>query len=74
MVLHAPLGWQVDWAGYDFLHASMQSMLPLLEKYGIATAEQVGLDTLRQRLRAEVAVTGAPAMLPPHVCAWARKP
>jgi hypothetical protein len=35
--------------------------------------EEVGLDTLGARLRADVEA-GAPTMLPPHVCAWARKP
>jgi ubiquinone/menaquinone biosynthesis C-methylase UbiE len=74
MVVHAPLGGAADWAGYNIVVEGVRSILPLLDHYGIATAEQVGLETLGQRLRAEVEETGAPAMLVPHVCAWARKP
>jgi hypothetical protein len=72
--LSAPLGGSAGWAGYEWVVESARSVLPLLETYGIATAEEVGLDTLGQRLRAEVDASGEPVLLPPHVGAWARKP
>src|SRR5262249_12918014 len=71
--LYAPMGGPADRAGYDWVVDGMRSVLPLLEQYGIATAEEVGLDPLGARLRGDVEA-GAPAMLPPHVGAWARKP
>jgi hypothetical protein len=71
--LYAPMGGPADWAGYDWVVDAARSLLPLLEQYGIATAEEVGLDTLGARLRADVEAR-APAMLPPHVGAWARVP
>lgn len=73
MILHASLGGPADWAGYSWILESVRSVVPLLDRHGIATAEQVGLDTLEQRLRAEVEATGAPLMLAPHMCAWGRK-
>jgi hypothetical protein len=71
--LYAPMGGPADWAGHDWVVEGMRSILPRLEAYGIATAEEVGLDTVGARLRAD-AEAGVPVMLPPHVGAWARKP
>jgi hypothetical protein len=34
----------------------------------------VGLETLGERLRADIEAAGALLKLPPHVGAWARKP
>jgi SAM-dependent methyltransferase len=69
--LYAPMGDGPDWPGYEWVIQGMRSVLPAVEKFGIATAEEVGLETLGERLRAE---SKAPVMLPPHVSAWARKP
>ena len=70
----APVGGPEAWIGYQFIAAAFQSILPLLERFEIATAEEVDLDTLAARLRAEVVASKRPLMLPPHVTAWAQLP
>ena len=70
----APMGGPEAWIGYQFMEDAFRSILPLLERFGIATAEEVDLDTLAQRLRAEVVASKRPLMLPPHITAWAQLP
>ncbi|MHB8576311.1 MAG: class I SAM-dependent methyltransferase [Dehalococcoidia bacterium] len=73
MFLHAPLGCRADWPGYDVDAETMRSLLPVLEKLGIATSEEVDADTLAARYRAEVVRTGIPFMMLPLVTAWGQK-
>ena len=54
--------------------ASFGSLLPLLVQFGIATAEEVDVDTLADRVRQEVAASKCPLALPVHVTAWAQLP
>jgi ubiquinone/menaquinone biosynthesis C-methylase UbiE len=70
----APVGGPETWIGYQFIANAFRSILPLLEAFGIATAEEVDLDTLAQRLRAEVVASKRPLILPPHITAWAQLP
>ena len=72
MHFYAPIGAEEKWAGYRYMVTIFQSLLPLLEKYGIATAEQVGIETLCERLRQEVLSSKRPFFLPLHVTAHAR--
>jgi ubiquinone/menaquinone biosynthesis C-methylase UbiE len=74
MYLHAPLGGSDDWVGFEWFVESIRSVLPILEQYGIATPDDVDIDTLGSRVRAEVIQTGVPLMLVPIVTAWATKP
>ena len=46
MHLEAPIGAAKTWAGYRYMATIFQSLLPLLKKYELATAEQVDVDTL----------------------------
>ncbi len=69
-----PMGGPAAWPGYEFLANSIRSILPLMEKYGIATAEDVEVDTLAERLRAEVVAAKRPLLLPPHITAYATRP
>jgi hypothetical protein len=71
--LYAPMGGAADWAGYEVVVGGVRSCLPLLETYGIATAEQVEIESLSERIRAEAEAVDAPVLLLPHVSAWARK-
>ena len=48
------------------------SFLPLFEQFGIATADDVGVDTLEERLKEEVRTAKLPLLLPPHITAYAR--
>ena len=70
----APLGGPETWIGYQFIVNAFRSILPLLERFEIATAEEVDLETLAQRLRTEVVASKRPLMLPPHITAWAQLP
>ena len=70
----APVGGPEMWAGYQFIANGFRSLIPLLEAYGIATAEEVDVETLAERLRREVVVSKRPLILPPHVTAWAHLP
>lgn len=58
-------------ASFDFVAESIRSLLPNIEKLGIATADEVDIETLRERL-----IAGATAehriYFPRFVGAWAR--
>lgn len=70
----APVGGLATWSGYEYAASSFRSLLPLIEEYGIATSEEVDVETLAVRLREEVVAAKRPVILPPHVTAWARVP
>jgi ubiquinone/menaquinone biosynthesis C-methylase UbiE len=58
---------------YEWLAETVRSLLPMIEKTGVATKDEVAIDTLADRLRAEVADKGAVAHSPIFVGAWTRK-
>jgi ubiquinone/menaquinone biosynthesis C-methylase UbiE len=72
--LYAPMGGGSAWVGYAYLAHTIRSMVPLLVRYGIATEEEVNVDTLADRLRREVVSQGGTAVLVHHMGAWSRKP
>ena len=74
MHLESPIGAEKNWAGYRYMATIFHSLLPLLEKYGLATAEQVDIDTLPSRIRQEVIAAKRPFFLPLHVTAYATLP
>lgn len=74
MHLESPIGAAKTWAGYRYMATIFQSLLPLLEKYDLATAEQVGVDTLAARIRQEVIASKRPFFLPLHVTAYSTLP
>lgn len=57
-----------DWRYYA---DTVGALLPLIVEHGIATAEEVGIDTLLDRLRAKARDTGAVGYPPELVGAWA---
>ena len=74
MHLESPIGAAKTWGGYRYMATIFQSLLPLLEKYGLATAEEVGVDTLAARIRQEVDTSKRPFFLPPHITAYLTLP
>ena len=70
----APVGGPATWAGYQFIADGFRSLIPLMQAYEIATAEEIDVETLAERLRAEVVASKRPLILPPHVTAWAQLP
>ena len=59
---------------YKLLAEAVRSLAPTLEKLNIASAAQVSIDTLADRMRSEVVAKRAIAMSYGLVGAWARKP
>jgi ubiquinone/menaquinone biosynthesis C-methylase UbiE len=74
MSLSSPLICGPDPAGYEWLAETLRSMLPLTLKLGVATADEVDIDTLAERLRAATLAADAVIKVPDFVGAWARKP
>jgi SAM-dependent methyltransferase len=66
------LGGGADWPGYDNLALVVRSMLPVIVATGAATAAELEVDTLADRLRSQLIATGGVAASPPLVGAWAR--
>jgi SAM-dependent methyltransferase len=67
------VGGGTDFGGYAYLAGVIRSVLPLMEQFGIATAEEVAIDTLADRLRAEFVRNGGVLPLQMIVGAAARK-
>ena len=63
-----------DSKSYDLLASIIRSLLPLLERDGIATAEEVAIDTLADRLRQEAIANECVTFFPSLVGAWVRLP
>jgi ubiquinone/menaquinone biosynthesis C-methylase UbiE len=58
---------------YQFTAQTLASLLPAMEEHGIATADEVGIDTLAERLRAAAIAGDHCIMLPRLIAAWASK-
>jgi ubiquinone/menaquinone biosynthesis C-methylase UbiE len=69
----AAIGTGPMWMGYEWLADSVRAVLPLLLKFGIATTQEVGIETLAERLCAEMVSQSGVARLPALVSAWTRK-
>jgi len=63
-----------DFAGYQYLGATAKSFLPALVRFGIATEEEVGADTLAERIRDEVVASGGCITMQLLYGAWGRVP
>jgi SAM-dependent methyltransferase len=66
------LGAGLDWPWYDVIAGRVGSVLPMLLKYGLVTAEEVEISTLAQRLRDAVVAGASVVMAPDLVSAWTR--
>jgi len=59
---------------YEWFAETVRTMLPMLEKHGLATAADIDIDTLADRLRQESLERQAPILGPMLLGAFARKP
>jgi SAM-dependent methyltransferase len=73
MLLGARVESGPDSAAYPALAGIARTLLPVMEANGIASAAQVGIDTLVERLRGEAVAIGATIYAPPLIGAWVRK-
>jgi SAM-dependent methyltransferase len=59
---------------YAWMAQTARTLLPLMERTGVATAAEVGVDTLAVRLREEIVAADATVVPPPLIGAWTRTP
>jgi 2-polyprenyl-3-methyl-5-hydroxy-6-metoxy-1,4-benzoquinol methylase len=65
---------QSDLTATAFMAETVRTLVPLIERFGIATAAQVDIDTLADRLSEELVASGGVMVPSQLVGAWARKP
>lgn len=61
------------WPWYDQFAGVVRSLLPVILKLQLATAEEVGIDTLAERIRADVTGGAGVGRSPDVISAWTRK-
>lgn len=61
-----------DALGYSIMAGDLVSLLPRIERLGVATADEIGPSTFEERLRADAAEADAVLINPLMVDAWAR--
>jgi predicted N-acetyltransferase YhbS/SAM-dependent methyltransferase len=71
--LEAPIGGGADWPGYAYVAETLRSLLPFLEQIGAVSAAEADVDTLADRLRAEVVANRGVQILPTVIGAWSRR-
>jgi ubiquinone/menaquinone biosynthesis C-methylase UbiE len=59
-----------DSFAYEYLAITLRSLLPMAERLNVATAAEVGIDTLAERLRREALEHGSCVMPPTLIGAW----
>ena len=72
MHLDAAVGGGQTWPGYRYMAALIRTILPQIVTLGIATEDEVGIDTLAARLHAELGDDGA-AVTWGFITAYARR-
>jgi len=71
MHLNAAAGCGPDWPGYEDMALLIRTILPRITTLGVATEDDVGIDTLAGRLRAESGDSGT-AVTRGLTTAWAQ--
>jgi ubiquinone/menaquinone biosynthesis C-methylase UbiE len=74
MILHSRAERGPDSPIYDLWAQMTRTMLPLMQRTGVATAEEVGIETLASRMRAEAVALDATLIFPALIGAWTHKP
>jgi precorrin-6B methylase 2 len=59
---------------YGFAAGVLRSLLPMAEQLGVTSAEEVGIETLHERMRDEVVALGGAVAIPTIASAFAQKP
>jgi ubiquinone/menaquinone biosynthesis C-methylase UbiE len=61
-----------EWGWYDAIAESVRSLLPVIITHGIATAEEIGIETLAERCREAMVKERSVAIGPSYISAWTR--
>ena len=72
MRYEVPIGGGPDWIGYEFLPDHFRSLHDLLIQHGIAADEEMQIDTLAARVRAEVVNNNGVFCTFPALGVWTR--
>jgi ubiquinone/menaquinone biosynthesis C-methylase UbiE len=72
MLQAARLGNGPDSPAYKQIAEIARTLLPLMERVGVATADEMDIDTLAERLREEMVTNNATLVAPPLIGAWAK--
>ena len=70
--LSAAIAAGADSPAYENLAEAVRSLLPRMEEFGIASPDEVEVDTLEERLRAEAQSLGGIMVYPATIGAWTR--
>jgi len=73
MVLGSRVEGGPDSPVYRYLAQTVRSLLPMMERYGVASAEEVMVESFADRLQAEVTAAEAILVTPCLVGAWTRR-
>jgi hypothetical protein len=73
MILGARVEGGPDSPIYGQVTQVTQTLLPLMQRTSVATAEEVGIDTLAARIREEAVAKNATLVSPSLIGAWTRK-
>ncbi|HEU5011641.1 MAG TPA: class I SAM-dependent methyltransferase [Roseiflexaceae bacterium] len=74
MVLNGRVEGAADSPGPAYLAATVRNLLPLIEKSGLATRNEIDIDTLADRIRAEMLRQHSVIMPPSLIGAWVQLP
>ncbi len=74
LIAGAPVERGADPLGYSLMSGDVASLLPRMERLGVATAAEVRPETFEDRLRAEAAAADAVLLNPLMVGSWTRIP
>jgi SAM-dependent methyltransferase len=73
MHLDAAASGAPDWPGFEYMAGLVRTLLPRIAALGIATEDEIDVDGLADRLRAEAAATGCAVTTWSFVTAWAAR-
>ena len=73
MRMDALIGGGPDCPVYELVAELVRSLLPVMEKLGIATAAEINISSLEERLRDEVVATKGAVLSPGLIGSWSRK-
>jgi SAM-dependent methyltransferase len=73
MCLESYVGGGPDAFAYTWMAESVRSLLPLILRFGVATENEVDIDTLADRLRADTLAVDGVGKGPDLVSAWSRQ-
>jgi SAM-dependent methyltransferase len=72
--IDTPAGGGRNWPGYEYVAATVRSLLPLMTALGLADPDDIDLDTLAERLRDEITAHHSVLPLSSVYGVWARVP